>query len=143
MLMIVVALIGLTLWIVPMRLKCQCRGSERLLDPATIPWSRALAIELARSSAVSRPFQASGEGRSPRDRFVIMARPELDAGMVIRARPDIDAGMVIHPGTGGRSLWVAPLVGGGPVSPGQVRCPSRTREGRRLVVAVSARDSPT
>jgi hypothetical protein len=83
-LMIVVALSGLTLWAVPRRSGDSVSGPLNLRRiPAGMPTIRG---------PLRSPRAEVGQ---PNDRFVIVARPDLDAGMVIQARPDIDAGMVI------------------------------------------------
>ena len=109
-LMIVVALSGLMLGGMSMRSRRPVRNS---LKPFRGPMNRVQGPAGQFPAGVAQP----------RDRFVIVARPEIDPGMVIQARPDLDAAMVIHPGTGGRLSRVAPLVGGRPQLPGQAPVP--------------------
>jgi hypothetical protein len=117
-LMIVVALIGLTLW--GMRMMPQRAGSGSLtflVDPST------MTMVQGPEQIPSAPFAP------PRDRFVIVPRPEIDPHMFILARPDLDAGMVIHLGTRGRLARVAPMVGEGPPVPGPAPLPVPGRGG--------------
>ena len=100
-LMIVVALSGLTFWVMPMGWG----------GPAT--GSRGVRRAPVRRAAIRQPLQTPRAGAAPSsDRFVIMAAPEIDPAMVIRADPDIDAAMVVHPsGADGRATRVAPSIG--------------------------------
>ena len=106
-LMIVIALSGLVLSIVPPRTRGAVRGSLNIKtvrgQPAVIPGP------IGRLQAGARPS---------RDRFVIVAPAEIDPEMVVRADPDLDAEMVFNPETGRRgSPGAAPAPGGGPVEP--------------------------
>jgi hypothetical protein len=117
-LMIAVALIGLTFGIVTMRPKRGVSASPIVrLSPA------ALTVVQGPGPIPPAPFA------QPRDRFAIVARPDLDAGMVFQARPDLDAGMVINPDTRGRSSWVAPQIGEGSLLPGQAPVPNLDQGG--------------
>ncbi len=116
LLMMVVALGGLTLWAAPIE-----RGGKA----SRVPNLRRVPPGRAATRGPLRSTQAQVD--RPRDRFVIMARPDIDQAMVIRA-PEIDAGMVVHPGTPGRASSVAPRVGFGPLLPGQP--PAAVPDGR-------------
>jgi hypothetical protein len=109
-LMFVAALSGLMIWAGPMMSGAKAAGPPKI-----------------RRAPAGRPAQAwVGQ---PRDRFVIAVRPDLDAAMVIPVDPDLDAAMVIHPGTGGRSLPMAPRLGGALPAPGQAPAPVPDRGG--------------
>jgi hypothetical protein len=109
-LMILAALIGLLLWAGPLRTGAEASGPPKL-----------------RRVPARRPVPA--RAGQPGDRFVIVARPDLDAAMVIPVDPDLDAAMVIHPGSGGRSLPMAPRLGGALPAPGQAPAPVPDRGG--------------
>jgi hypothetical protein len=130
-LMIVVALIGLTLW--GMRMMPQRAGSGSLtflVDPSTMTMVQGPLVDPLTMTMVQGPEQIpSAPFAPPRDRFVIVPRPEIDPHMFILARPDLDAGMVIHLGTRGRLARVAPMVGEGPPVPGPAPLPVPGWEG--------------
>jgi hypothetical protein len=89
-LMIVVALSGLVLSVVSMKSQ---RPSPSVNVRKRLPMTSRLV------QVPSRNLQARDVVQPPPDRFVIVARAEIDPAMVVQARPDIDPGMVFNPYT--------------------------------------------
>ena len=90
-LMIVIALIGLALSVVPLRTQAPAPG---VLKFRGVRGRRAML-----PGSIGR---LPAEVRQARDRFVIVAPAAIDPGMVVQADPDLDAAMVFNPETGRR-----------------------------------------
>src|SRR5262245_40329764 len=108
-LMIVIALGGVVLSVVPVGSRQQARPSR--------PLRRFVPNATLLQGPVLSPQGQAGE-RQPPDRFVVIAPAEIDPGMVVWARPDLDAGMVFDPYARRRSLPTIPMPGSGPAAPG-------------------------
>jgi hypothetical protein len=106
-LMIVIALSGLVLSVVPPILRGPVRGSLNIKNVR------------GRKAVIPGPIgRLPADIRPSRDPFVIIASAEIDPGMVVRADPDLDAEMVFNPETGRRGLSrSAPASTGGLVAP--------------------------
>jgi hypothetical protein len=106
-LMIVIALSGLVLSVVPLRsrpappVRTRPRFSRNPIVIQGPVWG----------------LQARGE--QPRDRFVVIAPREIDPGMVVYARPDLDEGMVFSPYANRPVAPAARIPGLGPALPSE------------------------
>jgi hypothetical protein len=88
-LMIVIALSGLVLSVVPLRSRRPAPTAFRI---TRLPGNRTV---------VQGPVPGRWQQKSsPRDPFVIIAAAEIDSGMVVQADPNLDAAMVFNPEAG-------------------------------------------